>query len=80
MTSNIITLTKVQKETLIGTLLGDGHMRRKKATHNPNLAIDQTYPKHKNHVLYLYKVFKNLTLSSPKVSVRSPDKQMYSKN
>lgn len=50
-------------------------MHRKKVTHNPSLTIDQTYPKHEKHVLYLYEVFKNLTLSPPKVSVRSPDKR-----
>lgn len=60
---------------LVGTILGDGYMRRVKVTHNPSLAIDQTYPKHEEHVMYLYEIFKNITLSAPKVSVRSPDKR-----
>lgn len=66
---------KGTKDVLEGTQLGDGYMRRPKVTHNPSLAIDQTYPKHEEHVFYLYDIFKNLTLSPPKVSVRNPDKR-----
>lgn len=43
-----------------GNLLGDGYMQRKKVTQNPTLTIDQTYPKHKEHVEYIYMISRKI--------------------
>lgn len=50
-------------------------MRRKKITHNPDLTIDQRYPKHLEYVLHLYEIYKSLTLKEPKIIARKPDKR-----
>lgn len=70
-----ITLTKIQKEVMIGNILGDGYLRRSKITQNPSLTIDQTYPKHENYVNHLYSIYYNLTLSKPKIIIRKPDRR-----
>lgn len=68
-------LNTIQKESLIGNILGDGYMRRKKITHNPDLTIDQTYPKRTDYVHHLYDIYCNLTLKGPKIVHRKPDKR-----
>jgi hypothetical protein len=41
---NSIVLTSLQKDVLVGTLLGDACMERDKPTHNYRVRYDQTYP------------------------------------
>ena len=48
---NSIVLTSLQKDVIVGTLLGDASMERDKPTHNPRIRFDQTYPGHEE---YLY--------------------------
>jgi hypothetical protein len=36
-------------------------MERDKPNHNPRVRYDQTYPGHKEYLLYLYGIFKDLT-------------------
>lgn len=66
-------MSTTQKEVIIGNLLGDGYMYRKKITHNPVLKIDQTYPEHSRYVNHLYNIYRSITLSPPRISVRKPD-------
>jgi hypothetical protein len=72
---NIVIINQIQKEVLIGNILGDGYIKRIKFTHNPVLTIEQAFPKHEEHVNYLYTIYKNLTLSGPKIIYRKPDKR-----
>lgn len=37
-------LSEIQKETLIGVLLGDAYLRRPKSSHNTKLVLDQSNP------------------------------------
>lgn len=71
--NNNVSLTQEQKDIIIGLMLGDGHLERRKLNHNTRLRIDHTYPKQENYVKHLYEKFKNLTGSSPKIIIRSPD-------
>ena len=67
-----------QKEVLIGTLLGDANLERKKLSHNARLRFDQTYPEQlTEYIDHLYSIFGNLTgpKGQPKVHVRKPDIQ-----
>ncbi len=57
-------LSKRQREILIGTLLGDGHLEK----HTPTLGrlkIEQTY-KQKDYVDWIYKEFKNWVRTKPR--------------
>ena len=66
-------LSEIQKETLIGILLGDAYLIKSKANHNTKLVFDQSNSLHKYYLLHLYEVFEPLTVSSPKVTNRKPD-------
>ena len=48
-------------------------MERDKLTHNPRIRFDQTYPGHKEYLLSLYDIFKNLVGTEPKIHIRKPD-------
>lgn len=66
-------LSEIQKEALIGVLLGDAHLRRPKPSHNTKLVLDQSNSLHKEYLLHLYEVFEPLTATSPKITNRKPD-------
>ena len=53
-----IYLNQIQKEILIGTILGDASLslERKKSTHNTRLRFDQTFPTHAPYLMYLYSI------------------------
>lgn len=72
-----VVLSSVQKDVIIGTLLGDACMERDKPTHNPRIRFDQTYPDHEEYLLSLYEIFKELTGTPPKVHERKPDKRTH---
>lgn len=48
---NSIVLTSLQKNVLVGTILGDASMERVKPTHNTRVRYDQTYPAHNSYLL-----------------------------
>ena len=50
-------------------------MERDKPTHNSRVRYDQTYPGHKEYLLSLYDIFKDLTGRPPKIHIRKPDKR-----
>ena len=68
-----LTLSDIQKETLIGVLLGDAYLNKQKPNHNTKLQLVQTSCLHKDYLLHLYEVFKPLTKTGPKVTNRKPD-------
>jgi hypothetical protein len=71
---NLITLTPIQIEILIGCLLGDACLERRLVTHNARLRFDQTFPEHASYLMYLYSMFYYLTGSKgPSVNIRKPD-------
>ena len=39
-----IKLTDLQKQILVGVMLGDAHLERVKVSHNARLRFDQTFP------------------------------------
>jgi hypothetical protein len=57
-----MSLSKLQHQVLIGTLLGDGHLE--KNGHHVRLKIDHSL-KQKMYVQWKYQVFKNLVIKSP---------------
>jgi hypothetical protein len=44
-------LTNEQKEALVGIILGDGSLERRKTTHNTRLRIEQAYPEKESYLL-----------------------------
>jgi LAGLIDADG DNA endonuclease family len=50
-------------------------MERDKPTHNSRVRYDQTYPGHKEYLLSLYDIFKDLTGTPPRIHTRNPDKR-----
>lgn len=73
----IIPITAIQRDIIVGTLLGDASMERNKPTHNARLRFDQSYPEHACYLTSIYIAFKNLTgpLGAPKIHIRKPDKR-----
>lgn len=58
-------LSKLQREVLIGILLGDGALVGNKYKNKYSLNFLQS-DKHKVYVYHLYEIFKNFTLSPRK--------------
>jgi hypothetical protein len=50
-------------------------MERDKPTHNSRVRCDQTYPGHKEYLLSLYDICKDLTGTPPIIHTRKPDKR-----
>lgn len=68
-----IVLTSLQKEVLVGAILGDAYIGRVKPTHNARVRFDQVYPDHFEYIDLLYSIFDNLTSSEPKINTRKLD-------
>lgn len=68
--NSTIVLTKLQKDVLVGTLLGDASAERRVATHNTRIRYDQSYPaflKSASYLYYIYEILKSLTFSAPRI-------------
>ena len=70
-----VVLTCLQKDVIVGTLLGDSSLERDKPTHNTRIRFDQSYPNHKSYLDSLYVIFANLCGTPPRVHIRKPDKR-----
>lgn len=70
-----VLLTCLQKEIIVGTLLGDSSLERDKPTHNTRIRFDQSYPNHKSYLESLYVIFANLCGTPPRVHTRKPDER-----
>jgi len=55
-------LSNIQKQVILGSILGDGYMRKKT---NAHLQITHSY-KQKDYVDWKYKILKNFVSSVPK--------------
>jgi len=63
-----LTLSRRQKEILIGLLLGDGHLERLYTPTLGRLKVEHSY-KQKDYVDWLYKEFRNWVRSRPKTKI-----------
>ena len=70
-----VSLTQVQKDILVGTILGDASLERNKPTHNTRVRFEQTFPTHAFYLTTLYIHLLNLTGSHPIVRSRKADKR-----
>lgn len=68
-----LNITSIQKEIIIGTLLGDSSIERAKPNHNSRIRFDQSFPEHAPYIMYLFGVFNNLCKKEPKIFIRKPD-------
>lgn len=59
-----LSLSLIQRETLVGLLLGDGNLQTESNGRTFRLRICQS-KEHKDYVFHLYKLFKDFTLSPP---------------
>lgn len=67
-------LNLIQKETLIGVILGDGYLN----IHNTKyvrLEIEQSYPEKKDYLMNLFEIFKPLIVRYPQIRIRKSDKR-----
>lgn len=70
-----LVLTDIQKEVLVGTLLGDATMPFRKKGNKPvyNVKFEQGIA-HKKYVYHLYEIFQNFTGSPPSLRWIDPNK------
>ena len=68
-------LTPLQKDVIVGTMLGDASMERDKPTHNYRIRFDLSYQVHESYTRSLYEIFKDLTGTPPEIRTRKPDKR-----
>ena len=61
-----LSLSKRQKEILIGLILGDGHLEKLYTPRSGRLKVEHSY-KQKDYVDWLYKEFRNWVRSKPKI-------------
>lgn len=70
-----VSLTQVQKDILVGTILGDAYLERNKPTHNTPVRFEQTFPTHAFYLTTLYIQFLDLAGKHPIVRSRKADKR-----
>ena len=69
-------LTQLQKAVVIGSMLGDGYIRRLKGRSNAFLEINHSF-KQKEYVDWKYSVLENLTKSKPKMRLGKANRIAY---
>ena len=73
-------LTQVQRDSIIGIMLGDGYLEKGKPTYNTRLRIDHTYPEQKSYILSLHALFTPLITSEPVIIRRKVDNRFAEKS
>jgi hypothetical protein len=73
-----IKLTSVQREILVGTLLGDGHLETQNQGKTFRLKVEHSINQ-KDYTDWLYAKFKNLVLSDPQVKTQLVKGKPYQK-
>jgi len=71
-------LTKRQREVIVGTLLGDGHLEWQQKGKVPRLLIEHSI-KQKDFVDWKYKELKSLVRTPPKIKERAVNSKVYQK-
>ena len=69
-------LTWQQKEIIVGLMLGDGCLETQNEGRTYRLKVEQSL-KHKEYVDWLYKNFKDFTLSEPKINKKFLNGKIY---
>lgn len=67
-------LTDLQKEVLIGIILGDGFLERSKPTYNTRIRIEQSYPEKTEYLKSLHEILEPLTAMEPTLLSRKNKK------
>jgi hypothetical protein len=67
-------LTDIQKESLIGIILGDGFVDKAKSNYNTRIRIEQSYPEKSEYLKSLYELFKPLVAMEPALLIRDNKK------
>lgn len=75
LNNNNLKLSDEQKEILIGLILADGSLEKRKTTHNARLRIDHTYPNQERYVEHLFEKFEEFCNKKPRIISRSSDKR-----
>lgn len=73
-----IKLNDEQREILVGTLLGDGHLETQNKGRTFRLKVEHSINQ-KDYTDWLYEKFKNLTLTSPQVKEQKINGKLYQK-
>jgi hypothetical protein len=67
-------LNDIQKEALIGIILGDGFVERAKPSHNTRIRIEQSYPDKSEYLKSLHNLLEPLTAMEPTLLTRKNKK------
>ena len=68
-------LTDIQKEALIGIILGDGFIERAKLSHSARIRIEQSYPEKSEYLKSLHELLAPLTTMEPTILTRTNKKR-----
>jgi len=68
-------LNEIQKEVIIGLLLGDGFLEKSSKSVNPRFCFEQSYPEKEVYLFYVFNFYKLLVSSFPSIITRKPDKR-----
>ena len=67
-------LSDIQKESLIGIILGDGFVDRAKSKYNTRIRLEQSYPEKSEYLKSLYELFEPLVAMEPTLLTRDNKK------
>jgi len=67
-------LSDIQKESLIGIILGDGFVDRAKSKYNTRIRLEQSYPEKSEYLKSLYELFEPLVAMEPTLLTRENKK------
>lgn len=68
-------LTDIQREALLGIILGDGFIEKSKPTHNARIRIEQSYPEKSEYLKSLHGLLEPLTAMEPTLLTRNNKKR-----
>lgn len=68
-------LTSEQKEIIVGLVLGDAHLSKKKESHNTRLRLDNAYPDQEDYVRITRKILDSIINMEPTVLTRNDKKR-----
>jgi len=70
-----VIISQVQKDIIVGTMLGDATMEANPNSGTARIRYQQTYPAHSSYLLHIYYFLQNLVKTYPSIHVRQPDKR-----
>ncbi len=75
-----IKLTPLQRDVLMASMLGDGHLETLTDGRTWRFLVEQTTKNHKEYVMHLYEIFKPFVLQQPKEVERKIKEKVVGKN